>query len=295
MLDEPILEPKVVSEELTATQEFCEEIVFFESLLKEYEVEGGEYERMVLAREIALIERLNGFNLQGLVSGDSRRQHIKSQILHELVNLTIPKDDDDIRIGFGGSKPRNRERCNRKAIILLGLPASGKSTVAQVMSDMQGAYIIDSDFAKRKFPELTFPNGANWTHAESDDLVISKGDGVFSQCLAKGANMVLPKVGAKPDSIVNIYETLVSHDYDVSLGLVWLEPKKALQRAVKRYQKSKRYVPILKIIDDGEGPLHVFNELSKRLKLESYIHLSSDVRINEPCVIEDMTKDCIWW
>lgn len=276
--------------------EFYDEILALDDLFQEYNIEPDEYKRMVLAREVALIEHLEGnFNFKDLISRDGDRQHIKNKILEELVNMTVPKDDDDIRIGVGGSKPRNRLRKNKKAIILLGLPASGKSTVAQIMSDMQGAYIVDSDFAKRKFPELAFPNGASWTHDESDDLVHEKGDGVLARCLQQDANMIIPKVGAKASSIIKVYEILRSHGYGVSLGLVWLEPEKALHRALKRYQKSKRYVPIFKIIKDGIGPQRVFNELVQQLDLEGHVYLSSDVPINTPCDIEKMSDDCIWW
>ncbi|ODY11640.1 AAA family ATPase [Vibrio parahaemolyticus] len=277
------------------SEEFCTEIEVIEELLESYEIEDDYNKRMVLAREVALIEWLNGYEFKSLISFDGKRLELKSQILKELVDLTIPKNDDDIRIGYGGSKPRNRVRMNKKAIILLGLPASGKSTVAQVMSDMQGAYVIDSDFAKRKFPELAFPNGAFWTHDESDDLIYQEADGLFANCLNIDANMVIPKVGANKASIVSIYNTLKEFDYDVSLGLVWLEPKKALKRAIKRYQKSKRYVPIFKIISDNDGPLQVFNELITELNLEGHVYLSSDVEINEPCDIVQMSKDCIWW
>ncbi|HCE1956162.1 TPA: zeta toxin family protein [Vibrio parahaemolyticus] len=276
--------------------DFYDEILVLDEMLEENGVEQDEHKRMVLAREIALIEHLQlNFDFKGLVGGDGDRQYLQKQILDELVSMTIPKNDDDIRIGFGGSKPRNRIRRNKKAIILLGLPASGKSTVAQVMSDMQGAYIIDSDFAKRKFPELAFPNGASWTHDESDDLVHGNDDCVLVRCIKDDANMVIPKVGAKADSIRLVYKTLRSYDYDVSLGLVWLEPHKALQRAIKRYQSSKRYVPIFKIIKDDNAPKEVFEQLIKELDLESYVHLSSDVDLGEPCVIKDMSKDCIWW
>lgn len=276
--------------------EFYDEILALDELLEDNKVEPDKYKRMVLAREIALIEHLEGhFKFKDLIGGDGDRQHIKKQILDELTDMTVPKDDDDIRIGVGGSKPRNRLRTNKKAIILLGLPASGKSTVAQVMSDMQGAYIVDSDFAKRKFPELAFPNGASWTHDESDDLVHGKGDGVLARCLQQEANMVIPKVGAKAESIISVYETLKSHGYSISLGLVWLDPQKALQRAIKRYQKSKRYVPIFKIMKDDNKPREVFEQLRNQLELESYVYLSSDVPMNTPCIIEDMSKDCIWW
>ncbi|MFB1085153.1 zeta toxin family protein [Vibrio diabolicus] len=281
--------------------QFKSEIELFEDLLLEYEVEGDEHKRMVLAREIALIEHLQeNFNYNGVISGDGHRETLQKKILDELVSMTIPKNDDDIRIGYGGSKPRNRVRLNKKAIILLGLPASGKSTVAQVMSDMQGAYIVDSDFAKRKFPELAFPNGAGWTHDESDDLVHGGSgyeDCVLVRCLMQDANMVIPKVGSNPDSIRRVYEILKGFEYDISLGLVWLEPKEALKRAIKRYQHSKRYVPVSKIIqsDNETSPKEVFEVLIRELELESYVHLSSEVDYGEPCNIIAMSHDCIWW
>lgn len=293
---------KIDGECLKEVQEqFYADIEMFEDLLLEYEVEEDEPKRMVLAREIALIEHLQqSFDYNGVIGGDGQRQYIQQKILEELYAMTVPKDDDDIRIGYGGSKPRNRVRQNKKAMILLGLPASGKSTVAQVMSDMQGAYIVDSDFAKRKFPELAFPNGAGWTHEESDDLVHGgqgNYDCVLVRCLMDDVNIVIPKVGAKADSIREVYQILKSFEYDVSLGLVWLEPKLALKRAIKRYQKSKRYVPITKIIqkDDETSPKEVFELLLKELDLESYVSLSSDVKQGEPCGINAMSDDCIWW
>ncbi|CAH7284012.1 UDP-N-acetylglucosamine kinase [Vibrio chagasii] len=290
---------KIDGECLKEVQEqFYADIEMFEDLLMEYEVEDDEHKRMVLAREIALIEHLQqSFDYNGVIGGDGQRQYIQQKILEELYSMTVPKDDDDIRIGYGGSKPRNRVRKNKKAIILLGLPASGKSTVAQVMSDMQGAYIVDSDFAKRKFPELAFPNGAGWTHDESDDLVHGNDDCVLVRCLMNDVNMVIPKVGSNPDSIRRVYDTLSTFDYDISLGLVWLEPKEALKRAIKRYQKSKRYVPISKIIqgESETSPKEVFELLVNELKLESHVHLSSEVDYGEPCGINALSEDCIWW
>ncbi|EHZ2779825.1 zeta toxin family protein [Vibrio parahaemolyticus] len=277
-------------------ENFYDEILAFDEILADYGVECDEHKRMVLAREIALIEHLQlNFKFRELIAGDGDREYLQQRILDELVSMPVPKNDDDIRIGFGGSKPRNRIRYNKKAIVLLGLPASGKSTVAQVMSDMQGAYIVDSDFAKRKFPELAFPNGAGWTHDESDDLVLGNDDCVLVRCLRKDANMVIPKVGANADSIRRVYETLKSYDYDVSLGLVWLEPNKAVKRVIKRYQNSKRYVPIANVTNAGDAPLEVFMQLICELDLEGYVYLSSDVDPGEPYDIKDISKDCIWW
>ncbi|MGF1689429.1 ATP-binding protein [Photobacterium japonica] len=295
--NDALLQKLAKGSEFSLGNDFFDEILMFDDLLQQNQIEDDVYKRMVLAREIALIEHLDStFKFHELIECDGEREQIRQKILDELVNHTIPKNDDDIKIGFGGCKPRNRVRYNRKAIILLGLPASGKSTVAQVMSDMQGAYIVDSDFAKRKFPELAFPNGASWTHEESDDIAMSEFDGLFAKCLSEDANMVIPKIGSKADSIKRLYTILKGFDYDVSIGLVWLEPQKALARAIKRYQSSKRYIPILKITEEyGSKPLEVYTQLLRELDLESHVHLSSDVEIGEPYRIDDMSINCAWW
>ncbi|TOK97949.1 hypothetical protein, partial [Vibrio parahaemolyticus] len=67
---------------------------------------------------------------------------------------------------------------------------------------------------------------------------------------------------------------LVEKGYRVSLGLVWLPPEKALVRAIKRYQSSKRYIPIFKITREyKEHPKEVFDFLKQKLVWESILHL----------------------
>lgn len=275
-------------------QGYKAEIEKIENLLKEYHIESDPKTRKALAREIALIHILDKeqtFDFQGTVKEDRDRQTLKDYIYQQLIDLPLLREDEAIKFGRGGCKPRYNAKAERQAMILLGLPASGKSTVAQVMSDIRGAYLIDSDIAKRKFPEFNFPNGATWVHEESDEIALCRVNGVVSHCLQNGLNMVIPKIGSKQETIKELFEHIKSFDYDVSLGLVDLPKAEAVYRAMNRYKNSKRYVPIQKIIESTD-PKDTFEALKH--EFHSTIHLSSKVDEGYPYELKYPT-DCIWW
>ena len=277
------------------TENYSEEIASIEALLNEHQVEPNENLRKSLAREIALIHLLDSkeaFNFSNLVQNDSGRQAIKDCILERAFELPLQTDDATVRMGVGGCRPRHRVKAERQAMILLGLPASGKSTVAQVMSDMRGAYLIDSDIAKRKFPEFRFPNGATWVHEESDQVAFNDTHGVFGACLEEDYNLVIPKLGSSMASIIELHQTLVSEDYETTLGYVELPRVKAVQRAISRYQTSKRYVPIHDILNKAD-PKITYNELKHRF--DHHLHLSSDVAKHAYYNIEEISPNCLWW
>jgi hypothetical protein len=250
-----------------------------------------------LAREIALIHCLDEtqtFNFSTVVGDDAARESLKAHILNQLIHQPLLRDDEQIRFGIGGCKPRYRDKAERQAIILLGLPASGKSTVAQVMSDIRGAYLIDSDIAKRKFPEFNFPNGATWVHEESSHLIHGeKSYSVIMHCIHHQYNLVIPKIGSSIKSITDILETLIDFKYEVTLGLVDLPKGEAVKRAIIRYRQSKRYVPIKKILESQ--PELTFHELKNHPDVHSTIHLSSDVERHQPYEIIHVPDNCIWW
>ena len=60
----------------------------------------------------------------------------------------------------------------KQAFVLIGLPASGKSSIAVDIADKYGALLLDSDLAKRKLPEYkVYPWGASLVNAESSLIV----------------------------------------------------------------------------------------------------------------------------
>lgn len=186
---------------------------------------------------------------------DEARADLRKQVYGELISMPRLNVDDDIKLGAGGALPQSELCKNKTAFILIGLPASGKSGIACKISDQFGAIILDSDFAKRKFPEYNIPFGASLVHNESSSVVFGGFPGyeeepnVFSYAVSSGMNMVIPKIGDVGNKIYSFAKGLKEAEFDVHLVLVRLDREKATQRAIERYRQTKRYVPVSLIYD----------------------------------------------
>lgn len=218
---------------------------------------------------------------------DASRQHLRNIIYKELTTKKRPRRDDDIKLGSGGARPRTSCRRERNAFYVIGLPASGKSEISNLLSDQFGAIIVDSDFAKRKFPEYESEYGASVVHEESS-IVTFGGQGKFSQepnvlqfALEGGYNVVIPKIGNARDKVLQFAAGLKQLNYIVHLVLVRLDREKATQRALFRYDRTGRYVPLQLIFDVyGNDPTITFYDmvmLDENQTFYSYTMLSSDV------------------
>lgn len=187
-------------------------------------------------------------------SDDADRRTLREKIARELIEKTRLEDDDSIKMGRGGALPQADISKGRQAFVVTGLPASGKSSIAVKIAEAKGAVILDSDYAKRKFPEFKSPYGAHVLHEESK--LIIKGDPnepealsleVF--CLAEGCNVVIPKIGDDVASLCRLATYYREQGYVVHLILVSLDRQQATIRAYHRFAKSKRYVPLSLIFD----------------------------------------------
>ena len=127
---------------------------------------------------------------------------------------------------------------DHQATIILGLPASGKSTFAEKIASDKGAAIVDPDDAKKLFVEYGTGIGANSVHEESS--LISKA--VLKQFTDQGANLILPKVGAGIDSIRGTTAALKSAGYSVNLALKDADEGEAYGKAVRRFLGTGRLI-----------------------------------------------------
>lgn len=234
-------------------------------------------------------------------SANNTRWELRSLIVNELINLKREAKDDDIKIGVGGSLPCSNIIKNKEAFIVIGLPASGKSSIAEKLADNYGAIILDSDYAKRKLPEFkNNPAGASLVHEESDMLIFGytgkdKPDEFISlieYCQKNDYNIVIPKIGHDYISISNLAKALKLLGYTTHLILVSLDRRKATKRAVDRFLETERYVPLSLIFDGyGNDPILSFYRLKDKISIEdSYIDtfgkLSTDVdKGNKPNII----------
>ncbi|MCW2259614.1 MULTISPECIES: zeta toxin family protein [Sphingobacterium] len=221
---------------------------------------------------------------------DSQRLLLQKRIVAELLIETRLENDEDIVLGKGGAFPLKPVKTDRNAFIVIGLPASGKSGISNIIADEYGAIILDSDYAKRKLPEFSaLPFGATLVHEESDKIIFSSNNkdsfkSLFEHCIETGANIVLPKIGSNLTGIITLIEILKKSNYFVHLTLVELDRVKASQRALTRFNESRRYVPLGLIFDTyANNPTTTFYKIItyNNSDLESYGCISTDVKKDE--------------
>lgn len=235
-----------------------------------------------------------------------QRLVLQEKILGELINFKRLDNDDDIRLGRGGAKPENTIK-NSQAYIVTGPPASGKSSIATRLADETGSYIIDSDYAKRKIPEYKSNGGASLVHEESDSIVFNPENGLFVYCLYNKFNIVIPLVGKTQKSVERITNKLVSFGYSIHIVNVCLDRYKCAIRACKRFEATKRYVPLSYIFDEvGNEPERIYFLLKRKYathqSFTSFSQISTDVRRGQPNVVLEVNgaspilswKDYLW-
>ncbi len=189
-------------------------------------------------------------------TSEESRVSLREKIFEELRKERRLANDDDISLGNGGAYPQQPLKKEAEAFIVTGLPASGKSTVSNLIADTYGAYVIDSDYAKRKFPEYAEEYGASILHEESTLVTFGSPEkkykdepNLYEYCLAERANMVIPKIGHSVESIDALKDFLSGRGYKVHLTLVSLDRVESCKRALQRYLTTKRYVPLGLVFD----------------------------------------------
>lgn len=190
---------------------------------------------------------------RGTYRDDGVRDSLRRKIVSELIEQERLERDDDIALGRGGAKPiATSPRADKQAYFFTGLPASGKSSLVNRTADKLGAYILDSDFAKRKLPEYDSPAGANLVHREASKIVFggSKAAPCLSKfCIFNGFNIVLPKVGSDYDELIEEREALRKEGYSVHLTTTIIPRQLATFRAFQRFEQTGRYVPLSLVFD----------------------------------------------
>ncbi len=217
------------------------------------------------------------------------RDALCTQILDELIQNKRLVKDDDISLGKGGAAPNTSPRQERVLLYVIGPPASGKSGICNSLADAYGAYILDSDYVKRKLPEYDQLGGASLVHEESDAIVFSREKGNLLQyCISRGQNIVVPKIGHNQVNIVEFASKLKGFHYKVYLISVDLDRKKATQRAYYRYVETKRYIPLSLIFDGyGNDPILNYFRIKQRVKhtFSGFAQISTDVKKGDPPVL----------
>lgn len=175
---------------------------------------------------------------------------------------------------------KGAKKQEKQAYLIIGLPASGKSSMANPLEAETGSLIVDSDMAKERLPEFIESNGQRADQVHLESQIIS--EEVLKIAMQNGDNMILPIVGKSEKSIMSKYDRLKAAGYDVHLRLVDLPIEKTIERAVNRFRETGRLVPIDYITNEvGYRPVQNYVIMEKKGIFASYEAISTDVKYGE--------------
>ena len=150
------------------------------------------------------------------------------------------------------------------AEIVLGLPASGKSTrVTDPDSAEMGAFIFDCDVIKTLIPEYQESYGlaADAVHTESM-MIMNSALSEFTEGSMKGVNFILPLVSTDLDELMDTYITpLEDAGYTVHVKYCDSELNESLSRNLARELRTGRIINSAVVFSFGEKPKEVYEEL----------------------------------
>jgi len=175
---------------------------------------------------------------------------------------------------------------NRRIDIVIGPPASGKSTVAEDIAAQNGSMIVDSDMAKAMLPEYDGGLGANAVHQESKQIA----DNVLAKAVQNGDNVVLPIVGKNPDKVKKILSSLGQMGYNTVVHSVNLPTNKALDRSIKRFRDTGRFVSPEYINSVGDLPSKTYEALKNDQAAQEFRAYSTDVPFGQKAVQTDFLQ-----
>jgi predicted ABC-type ATPase len=183
--------------------------------------------------------------------------------------------------------PAGAIKFEKKAAILIGPPASGKSSIANPVARKMGAAIIDADDIKKTMPEYNGGIGATAVHEESSVLH----EFLVRIAKADGKNIVVPKVGKSPKSIVRLIKDLKDAGYKVDLIDVAVSSKNARARMYSRFVKTGRLVPPKYLTAVGSKPSKTYDSIKSEAIADNYARIDNNGDIGEPKrIIEDEAK-----
>ena len=159
----------------------------------------------------------------------------------------------------------------RRATIVIGPPAAGKSTIANAIALRWRSAIVDVDDAKTVIPEYQNGIGANAVHEESSLM----GTAVLRRLISNGDNLVIPKVGHKLDSIEKLRSDLAAQGYTVDLVLMDVDPRTAVGRMIKRFKRTGRLIAPAYFLDVVDQPPNTYTQARQAGKFDGYSRVVS--------------------
>lgn len=159
------------------------------------------------------------------------------------------------------------------AILTGGPPGSGKSHFLKKFAPWITSgklYHIDADEVRSKLPEYKGWNADN-THLETKDIVNELLDSIGQPC---EHDLIYDGTMNKAGNYLPLIEKLHKMGYEVFVIYLQVPKELSIKRAMERYQRTGRYVPLEVIEDVYAKGLDAFEEVIK--KADGYIRVNGE-------------------
>ena len=169
--------------------------------------------------------------------------------------------------------------------IVLGPPASGKSTISEPLVVNSRAVLIDADEAKSMLPEFEGGLGNNQVHAESASIVENI---MLDAALAENKNIVLPMIGRNQNKVERILDLFSEKGYAINIHYVDLPLEIAAQRMLTRHSETGKLIPIEYLMSIGDSPTTTYNAVKTRSGVNGYKKVDNNVAFGQAAeIVED--------
>jgi phage-related protein (TIGR01555 family) len=157
-------------------------------------------------------------------------------------------------------------RRNREVLFVTGPPAAGKSTIAEILAERNGAAILDPDDAKKVIPEFNGGLDSSYVHEESSTLTGYVGGRLTDE----GANIIYPMVGDSAEKISKKIDDYRAKGYKVGIVNLDVSADNAAQRMARRFVKTGRLIDpgYFGSIVNEEAPQKAYAALRQDSRLE---------------------------
>ena len=210
----------------------------------------------------------------GSTLGMPGREPIRKQVYDKLMSYgsaVTEVVDGQKRTVYNGEV-----RNDRRADIIIGLPASGKSSaLVDPISSKYKSMLIDSDEAKKLIPEFDDGFGAGFVHEESKRIV----GRVYEGATDEGRNVVIPIVGSDYTKLEKDYiDPLRQKGYQVYVHMADINPNVAAGRNLRRFAETGRFVDLeATSFKYGNKPREVFERVKKEGVADGYSRIDTTV------------------
>ena len=151
-------------------------------------------------------------------------------------------------------------RAERRAVLIIGPPASGKSTIAEPMARALAAAIVDPDDASEHIPEYQSGKCASAVHHEAGLIAIH----VLARFVNRGANVILPKIGGSSPMTERLVRILTRAGYAVVVVHLSVSFDETVRRMARRFLESGRMVQADYIREVGTKTRNTFAHLKRK-------------------------------